>query len=136
MSFDLVIPGNVDFVARHFSLHEFACSCCKTVRINPGFFRIVDYLEALRSRIGGVPITITSGHRCYYHNQRTKGASPDSRHMYGDGVDFAVAGFSPTRLADVLEELDFPGVIIGYPTHLHIDLRPVIPTPRRWVEGA
>lgn len=136
-AFDFIIPLPTETIqiARHFKLHEFACKGCYQVRINPRFMRLVDFLEAVREKAGGKRLIVSSGYRCPEHNNATKGAVANSRHLFGDGVDIFINTVSPKQLADYFEEIKFPGVIIEYPAHVHVDLRPNVPVKRRWVES-
>lgn len=112
-------------VSPHFSLAEFACKHCGTVKLHP---RLVELLEALRETIGGKPIVITSGYRCPERNRQVGGA-PQSRHLYGDAVDIAVAptGLSIDELAALARRVGFTGIGFYDDGHLHVDCRPGAP---------
>ena len=109
-------------VAEHFSLHEFACSCCRTVCLDPV---LLARLVKLRIRIGR-PISIHSGYRCPRHNQDVDGAG-NSYHMKGMAADIAVQGMTPRELKILAEEIGFGGIGL-YTTFLHVDTGP----NRRW----
>lgn len=71
-------------LSKHFSRREFECRCgCGYGQPHP---RLVNRLEALRTRIGGKPLAIVSGLRCPPHNRAVGGASR-SRHQSGEAVD-------------------------------------------------
>jgi len=59
-------------------------------------------MEEIRKRLGDRAITITSWYRDPVTNRRVGGATR-SRHMMGDGVDFAVAGMSPPQVFAALD---------------------------------
>jgi len=82
-------PGR--WLGPHFVESEFACRCCGMVRVN---IRLVHMLEALRARLGGRPVIVTSGYRCPAHNRAVGGARL-SQHLYGNAVDIIVAAAAP-----------------------------------------
>ena len=59
-------------------------------------------LQDIRGRLGNRQITVTSWLRPYKINQEVGGAS-NSRHLYGDGVDFTVAGMTPAQVYGALD---------------------------------
>ena len=59
-------------------------------------------LQDIRGRLGHRQITVTSWLRPYKINQEVGGAS-NSRHLYGDGVDFRVAGMTPAQVYGALD---------------------------------
>lgn len=85
--------------------------------------KLAKYMDGVRSFLGDRPIHITSGYRDPYSNRRVGGAR-DSRHMYGDAVDFWVEGLD---LVDVFYRLKSyhprGGLAVGS-GFVHIDLRP------------
>ncbi|NJN19892.1 MAG: DUF882 domain-containing protein [Leptolyngbya sp. RL_3_1] len=48
------------------------------------------------------------------------GGAPRSFHLQGRAVDFSVAGYSPLAAANALYP-SWPGAVIYYSTHLHLD---------------
>lgn len=87
-------------------------------------------LDWIRSHLGNKPIHITSGYRDPRSNRYVGGAL-DSRHMYGDAVDFWVEGMD---VVDVFYKLKscgkrFGGLAVGN-GFVHIDFRPG--APARW----
>lgn len=85
--------------------------------------KLAKYMDGVRSFLGDRAIHITSGYRDPYSNRRVGGAR-DSRHMYGDAVDFWVEGLD---LVDVFYKLKSyhprGGLAVGS-GFVHIDLRP------------
>lgn len=86
-------------IAPHFSLREFQCPCCLTVRLRP---ELLIRLEALRGLWG--PVRITSGYRCPSHNTEV-GGSPISRHLIGCAVDVAVSADEIPRFLSAVDTL-------------------------------
>lgn len=72
----------------HFMAKEFSCSHCGRVLLNED---LLSRLETFRSRIGNMPIKITSAYRCLEHN-RSIGSADSSLHVKGDAVDFTTFG--------------------------------------------
>lgn len=86
-------------MAEHFSLIEFQCPCCHTVKLYPLLLRRA---SLLRGRLGS-PLAITSAYRCDAHNCDVGGAA-DSLHRHGRALDVSVPGerqeeFRQTALA-------------------------------------
>jgi hypothetical protein len=75
-------------------------------------------LQAARDRLGQ-PFIITSWYRDPAANAAAGGASR-SLHLQGRAVDLAVEGYSPLAAANALYT-SWPGGIIYYSTHLHLD---------------
>lgn len=99
----------------HFRLSEFRCRCgCEIpADVEARVRTLAPVLERVRTEFGRA-LEIQSGYRCAKRNAEVRGAK-DSRHLYGDAVDFKVrngkAYFSGRELADVLERLIAEGVI-------------------------
>ncbi len=91
--------------------------------------RLAKYMDEVRAFLGNRPIRITSGYRDPVSNRYVGGAR-DSRHMYGDAVDFWVEGLD---LVDVFYKLKSyhprGGLAVGS-GFVHLDLRPG--SPARW----
>ena len=81
-------------------------------------------LDWIRDYLGGLPIIVTSGYRDPKSNWNVGGAS-DSRHMYGDAVDFYVKGMNDVDVFYKLKNSGrrFGGLAVGN-GFVHIDLRP------------
>ena len=87
-------------------------------------------LEAVRIRLGGAPIHISSGYRSLEVN-RAVGGSADSQHMRGEAVDFTAPGFgTPRQVVDALAESDVPydQLILEFGRWVHVSFSA---TPRR-----
>lgn len=97
----------------------------------PNIRELAQNLQVLRDNVQ-TPIVINSGYRSPAHNKRV-GGSPRSQHMQGRAADIVVRGFSPSRVADIIEDLIALGLMrdggLGrYNTFTHYDTGPV----RRW----
>lgn len=68
---------------KHFKISEFDCKCgCKLNKQTIGFLVMLDHAR----HIAQTPFIITSGTRCFEHNQRV-GGSPTSSHLKGLAAD-------------------------------------------------
>lgn len=79
-------------------------------------------LEAVRVRLGGAPIVITSGYRCPALNAAVRG-SPRSQHMRGEAADFISPRFgNPRSIVDALAESEVPydQLILEFGRWVHI----------------
>lgn len=91
--------------------------------------KIVRHMDELREFLDDRPITITSGYRPPLVNRRIGGAS-NSRHMYGDAVDFRVKGLHPVDVFKRLKPICKRGGLAVGNGFVHRDLRPG--APARW----
>jgi zinc D-Ala-D-Ala carboxypeptidase len=117
----------------HFSFSEVLCKCggryadCQRIWTPRAVFAS---LEASRVRVGH-SIGVTSGCRCPNYNASVGGAS-DSRHKYGDAIDWSGPDKDITRSWHIWHG-------IGYGAHsdhsLHTDLRPTstVTNPMTWI---
>lgn len=106
----------------HFYRSEFACSCCRVVKVRP---KLLNALEDLRSLLGR-PITVTSGYRCPNHNAAVGGEN-NSQHLLGIAADVVVTGFTPNKIREYAGRIAaFRNGGIGvYPSRgfTHLDVR-------------
>jgi uncharacterized protein YcbK (DUF882 family) len=110
------IPGRR--ISLHFLEDEFKCPCCGMILVNPV---LIKQLEGLRYELGNRPIIVTSGYRCFNHNNSLKNSSPRSQHMYGNAADIFVSSLSPSEIASHAEKF-FDGIGI-YNGFIHVDVR-------------
>lgn len=88
-----------------------------------GIQRIARALEDIRKRYGEVPIRVNSWYRDPITNSAVGGSS-QSRHMFGDAVDFVVPGVHPyTVYADLDAWWGNKGGLASSGTFTHIDAR-------------
>lgn len=64
----------------------------------------LEVMEPVRTHLGGRAITITSGYRPLWLNQRI-GGSIKSEHMYGRACDFIVQGFTTTQVCRAIQTI-------------------------------
>ena len=79
--------------------------------------------EALRARIGGVPLVVLSAYRTPAHN-RAVGGVPESQHVQGRALDLRPPkGWTPIELAAVAQDIPAIRGLGIYDTFLHLDVR-------------
>ena len=79
-------------------------------------------LEAVRMRLGGAPIGVSSGYRCLTLN-RAIGSKDGSQHVLGEAADFTAPRFgSPRQIVDALVDSDVPydQLILEFGRWVHI----------------
>jgi hypothetical protein len=79
-------------------------------------------LEAVRMRLGGAPVVISSGYRSPEVNAAVGGAKT-SQHLKGEAADFTAPQFgSPRAICDALADSDVPfdQLILEYGRWVHI----------------
>lgn len=79
-------------------------------------------LEAVRVRLGGAPILVSSGYRSPPVNAAV-GGSASSQHMRGEAVDFTAPRFGvPRQIVDALADSDVPydQLILEFGRWVHI----------------
>ena len=91
--------------------------------------KLARYLDEVRSFLGDRAIHITSGYRDPVSNRYVGGAR-DSRHMYGDAVDFWVEGMDVVDAFYKLKGYHRTGGLAVGNGFVHLDLRPG--APARW----
>lgn len=112
----------------NFSRHEFECEC--GCGYNTVDIELVQVLEDIRSHFFAKSLIITSGCRCYKHNESLKkiGASSKSQHLFAKAADFKVKddyGYvNPGLIYDYLDRRYPAKFGIGlYGNRVHIDVR-------------
>jgi len=91
-------------------------------------------LEAVRVRLGGAPITISSGYRSLALNRALR-SKDTSQHVLGQAVDFIAPRFgSPRAVVDALKDSEVPydQLILEFGRWVHISFKPG-DAPRRQV---
>lgn len=109
---------------KYFKRQEFACPCprCGGFPVEPKQL-LVECCENVREHFGK-PMTISSGVRCQAHNDELSGSVPNSRHVKGKAVDFAVSGVSGSKVkayVDTLPGIRYSYIISGNWVHMDID---------------
>ena len=91
--------------------------------------KLCKYMDKVRAYLGDKPIIVTSAYRDPVFNRSVKGAS-DSRHMYGDAIDFYVHGMDVVDTFYKLKEYHLKGGLAVGNGFVHLDMRPG--SPARW----
>ena len=109
---------------KYFKRQEFACPCprCGGFPVEPKQL-LVEKCDEVRGHFGK-PMTISSGVRCQAHNDELSGSVPNSRHVKGKAVDFAVSGVSGSKVkayVDTLPGIRYSYIISGNWVHMDID---------------
>ncbi|MEL6554538.1 MAG: D-Ala-D-Ala carboxypeptidase family metallohydrolase [Cyanobacteria bacterium J06621_11] len=91
--------------------------------------KLCQYMDKVRTFLGNRPIRINSGYRDPATNRRVGGAR-QSRHLYGDAVDFYVEGENVVETFQKLKNYHTHGGLAVGNGFVHIDLRPG--APARW----
>lgn len=82
--------------------------------------------EALRQRLGNVPLTVNSAFRSQACDQQV-GGSGAGQHTYGNALDFAAGSPGFCTIAQTARQVGYGGILgPGYPDHddhVHVDLR-------------
>lgn len=100
----------------NFQAHEFACNHCGEMWWDERYF---DAAQLIREALGS-PVTITSAHRCWFHNALVGGA-PASEHKK-IALDIAIAQHDKTALLEAARLAGFRSFGF-YGTFLHVDMR-------------
>ena len=108
-------------LSANFSRYEFKCKCgeCDFDTVD---IELVKVLQHLRDHFKS-PIKITSGNRCFSHNEKEGGAK-NSYHIRGRAADIQIKGVPPNEVQNYLESTYPLSYGIGrYNTFTHIDTR-------------
>ena len=109
-----------EMVSLNFSRDEFACACCGKADIDPDLVRRLQEVRGLL----GLPMKVTSGVRCSFHNAGV-GGSKNSSHLEGNStaVDIACGNSSYRQklLAAAFQVFDRVGIA---KTFIHLDCDP------------
>lgn len=108
---------------RHFTREEFRCRCgkCGGFPAEP-VEKLIMIADAIREKTDGKPAVVSSGVRCTAHNTAVGGVAT-SRHLKGWAMDFAVQGWTSTKLDAVVGSM--PGVAYHYKidnSYVHMDV--------------
>jgi zinc D-Ala-D-Ala carboxypeptidase len=123
---------DADCTPIHFAYREFDDEChggfwggaVSATKVKRNLLRVMWRLEALRKKLGGTPIVITSGFRSYACNS---GVS-NSQHLYGTAADLQ-SGAGLCKVLFKARTSGFSGIIgPGSPdgdheNHVHVDIR-------------
>lgn len=114
----------------NFTKQEFECRDGSTMpsEVLENVKLLAKELQVLRDFVGK-KTTINSGYRSEKYNKKV-GGSPKSQHLLGKAADITIAGLSPKKVAQIIENLIQEGKMkqggIGiYKTFTHYDIRGV-----------
>ncbi|WP_134766858.1 M15 family metallopeptidase [Nocardioides sp. 1609] len=124
---------DADCTPAHFSYAEVDGGCgaggysggsVPAAQVKENLKRAMWRAEALRQRMGNVPLTVTSGFRSQACDRQV-GGSGTGQHTYGNAIDLVGASFC--SLAQNARSTGFGGIFgPGYPghdDHVHVDIR-------------
>lgn len=119
----------MEMLSPHFSLDECKCKCKrhKDAPYCPVSQRLLSLAEKIRDLLGE-PMIMRSVCRCREHNAETPGASPHSKHMTGQAMDFYCKKLSPLTIYNAIIKMwaagDLPelGGVFVYDWGVHIDI--------------
>ncbi len=125
---------DADCTPIHFSYSEFDDDCyggfsggkVSEAKARSNALRQMWKAEALRKKLGGYPLIVTTAFRSISCNNAVGGSS-NSQHLYGMGVDFVSNYVSLCTIASQARYAGFSGILgPGYPghnDHAHVDSR-------------
>ena len=90
--------------------------------ITQRIIKLCKYMDKVRAYLGDRPITVTSGYRDPVSNRKAGGV-PNSRHTYGDAIDFRVEGMSVVDTFYKLKTYHKVGGLAVGNGFVHVDLR-------------
>lgn len=93
--------------------------------------RSMERLENLRSALGDMPITITSGYRTPEYNKYIGGAE-NSAHLRGSAADIIVKGVHSRDVYAAADKIYPEGGVGLYNSFVHVDLDREVDRPKRW----
>ena len=93
-----------------------------SIAIEKRIFETAHEMEKIRQWLGDKPIFVNSWYRDFTAN-RLAGGAKDSRHLYGDALDFSCSHLSPKEIFSLLNHRHQKGGLSVYKTHVHIDFR-------------
>lgn len=95
---------------------------CSAIEVEQNIIATAKYMDEVRSFLGNRPLIVTSWYRPSHVNSRV-GGSTDSRHQYGDAVDFRSNYLHPHQVYRLLDKYHLHGGLGRYYSFTHIDLR-------------
>lgn len=118
-------------LSAHFTLAEFVTSQVAARQgidntppadVMPALIHTAQGLEAVRVRLGGAPVLITSGYRCPRLN-RAIGGALGSQHMRGQAADIICPRFgAPVEVAAALRDsgVEYDQLILEFGRWVHV----------------
>lgn len=94
----------------------------ETIEIEKSIYEAAKMMEWVRYELGSYPLHVTSWYRPPNVNRSVGGVS-NSRHLFGDGVDFFCNHLTPNSIYNRLKNKWKSGGLHAYKTFVHIDKR-------------
>lgn len=92
------------------------------IKVEKRIYEAAKMMELVRYELGSYPLYITSWYRPKDVNRKVGGVS-NSRHIFGDGVDFFCNHLSPYTVFKKLDKIWDKGGLHAYKKFVHIDKR-------------
>ena len=111
----------------HFTLAELTHTDHRSLNNtpNPGELanlqRLAEFLEVVKTTLGGKPVMISSGYRSKAVNDAV-GSKDTSQHRLGLAADFRVPGMAPDAVVRALLALPYDQIIREYDAWTHISI--------------
>ena len=111
----------------HFTLEELTHTDHRTLDNTPNeqelanLQRLAEFLETVKTALGGKPIMINSAFRSKAVNDAV-GSKDSSQHRQGLACDFRVPGMTPDAVVRALLNLPFDQIIREYDSWTHISI--------------
>ena len=83
--------------------------------------KLAEFLETVKTTLGGKPVIITSGYRSKAVNDAV-GSKDSSHHRLGLAADFRVPGMAPDAVVRALLKLPYDQIIREYDAWTHISI--------------
>lgn len=94
----------------------------KDIDTEKRIFLAAKQMEKVRLWLGEKPIIVSSWMRDEIANRKAGGAK-NSRHLYGDALDFYCHHLTPQEIFKLLNHRHQIGGLSAYKSHVHIDFR-------------
>lgn len=116
-------------LSTHFTLDELTHTDHREIDNTPtqteidNLQRLANFLEEVKTALGGKPVMISSGFRCKALNDAV-GSKDSSQHRIGAACDFRVPGMTPDEVvrAIIASDLGFDQVIREFDRWTHISV--------------
>jgi uncharacterized protein YcbK (DUF882 family) len=111
----------------HFSLAELTHTDHRSLDNTPNagelanLQRLAEFLETVKTTLGGKPVMISSGYRSKAVNDAV-GSKDSSQHRLGLAADFRVPGMAPDAVVRALLHLPYDQIIREYDAWTHISI--------------
>lgn len=118
-TYELVLPDG------HFTWSEVTKNGARipnTIEVEKRIYEAAKMMEWVRYELGSYPLYVTSWFRPDDVNRRVGGVS-NSRHIFGDGVDFRCNHLNPNVIYKKLKDSWSDGGLHAYKSFVHIDKR-------------